>query len=176
MTKENGINEYDFFFKKNLINNWKLYSTTEKRTLEYFNKYTNSIQIDELKDFYKDMVPESYLYYKNIEAIKFSNEIIYNNVLKINSNNIVTLRAILDTNNNIYDVFKINFIHFCNDFPLIIYWVNSNDPFFLVQSSWYTEFCYYGYLKDKILIEITQSTSGYDRIINILLENINSFY
>jgi len=147
--------------KKKIIslnNEWNLYSISLEDSINYFKNYNLDI-LDNLL-----INKNTEFNCMNIDTINWSNSIIYD-IINNNDNKLFSLY-----DNSLYEIFNISFSY--KDSPVIIYWFNINNPFFLIQLSSYMDFFYFGDYNQKKIIEISHSTAGHEYYLNDIIINL----
>jgi len=138
---------------------------TQIEMINYFNHY--NLNFIEMNDIYiYTLMPNMH---QNLKYITYSNNIIYYN-LNNNKNKNWQLFDVIDKNK--YDIFSIKFIE---NIQTIVYYFNINNPSFLIQSWTYGEFIVYGNIKNKSIINISDSTSNVFSAISNLLNDPNLY-
>jgi len=170
----NNINLNNYYNKYNLLNNNNEEYTIIELKLEendkYFNNLSNNEVILELEDFFnytnkiKDKLPST-------NNIFYANHIIYKNIIK----NKEKLKFINIEDNKFYEVFNIEIDYDNNEPPIIYYYCNKENPFFLIQLYAYSDFYFYGYINTKIIYQINCFDSGQKRFIGRIINKLNYF-
>ena len=140
-----------------IINNWHIIEISDFESDKYFANYDLQNITD---NNYKKIN-------KNLDNIILSSYITFNN-LKNNKLQFYDFYV-----NKLYDVFDIIFIS--QSEPIIIYFCNISQPFFIVQCSWYIDYFYLGYLQEKKIIKITNSNSGNQRFLPEIINQLNNY-
>jgi|688.fasta_scaffold82482_3 hypothetical protein len=142
-------------FIKDLKYDWKLYLSTSENSNLFFNSVIPNNELVACNEYFKKLKNPGVM--NNANYILKTNEIIYNNI-KTNKNKWYFYDFLRKKNYCVYNIiFQYNKE---TEAPLIIFIINKNNPTIIIQNAGYTEIFYIGYIKEKILIQISHSTSG----------------
>jgi hypothetical protein len=142
-------------FIKDLKYDWKLYLSTSENSNLFFNSVIPNNELIACNEYFKKLKNPGVI--NNVNSILKTNEIIYNNI-KTNKNKWYFYDFLRKQNYCVYNII----FQFNKEIgtPLIIFIINKNNPTIIIQNFGYTEIYYIGYIKEKILIQISHSTSG----------------
>lgn len=150
-------------FVKKLRDNWTLYKSTIENSNLFFNNYTPNDELIESRKYVKNIKQPGGVF-TNVSYILKTNEIIYNNIKSHDKKwkfyDVLRKKS--------FDVYNVIFINDC----IAIFIINKENPTFIVQNFCYMEIYYIGYIKEKLIIQINQSTSGADMQLSVIEEYI----
>lgn len=154
------MDNFNLIFKKT-YEDWNIYTISLENSLNYFKNYDlnilNKLNVHKRND----------TNHMNLYTMEITNAITYNSII----NNHHKLYDLFD--NKEYDIFDIKLLQHPMS-PIIIYYCNINNPFFIVQLSSYMDFFYIGYFKQKKIIEISYSTAGHEWYLSSVLHALKS--